>query len=818
MNPLQGTAKEKPTEEETVTRSIKQKQKETDKRKIKKTVKTITKRKIPVLAPVEKMVEPYTPQQLFDQPADISVGQLLAMNPKLRMATNKLLRKPIMRKKDEVQENKKEKMDVVEDLLAANLSRPNDNKTSALYCEASIKHIRFPLIVDSGSAGSIISLSLLKDLEMEITRASKTVMINVNGERRRPLGAVSDIPLKIHDCIIPMDAIVTDANSYSAIVGNDWLRKTKAVIDYDNNLMTIKWKGNTLEVITECQEMPHHIVSIEAPEVEEEEEEGVEEESEEDAEEENEEDVADETEEEYESESNENTQEQMFCNTQFVTQEEAQEIEESLREGSMVENNYFYQYKEIEKGTFHIGNLNDKQRQMFEDLMSKHQNLFAWESDDFGRTSAITHSIDTGSAAPIKQRFYRTSYQNQLFIKEEIQRLLKAGLIVPSSSQWTSPVVVVEKKNGKKRLCVDYRKLNNVTKKDSYPLPRIDDMLETLSGTQWFSSLDLASGFWQVELEQKDREKSTFITRFGTYEFTVMPFGLCNAPATFQRLMDTVLRDILWQFVVVYIDDINIGSKTFEEHLVHLEQVFSRLEEAGLKLSPEKCFFFKDEIPFLGHVVSRTGIHTDPEKLKVIKEFPVPRDLTQLRGFIALASYYRKFVKNFSSVVEPLNRLLKKNTPYVWGKDQHDAFERLKTCLTTPPILAYPNFEKPFILYTDASTFALGAILSQKDEFKRERVIAYASRTLHKHERNYGVTELECLAVVWAVRYFHHYLHGQRFTVITDHAALKYLLKMTNPIGKLGRWLMTLNGYDLEIINRPGKQHSNVDTLSRIKH
>ncbi|CAB5198803.1 unnamed protein product [Rhizophagus irregularis] len=234
LNPLQGTAKEKPTEEETVTRSIKQKQKETDKRKIKKTVKTITKRKIPVLAPVEKMVEPYTPQQLFDQPADISVGQLLAMNPKLRMATNKLLRKPIMRKKDEVQENKKEKMDVVEDF-------------------------------------------------------------------------------------------------------------------------------------------------IEAPEVEEEEEEGVEEESEEDAEEENEEDVADETEEEYESESNENTQEQMFCNTQFVTQEEAQEIEESLREGSMVENNYFYQYKEIEKGTFHIGNLNDKQRQMFEDLMSKHQNLFAWD-------------------------------------------------------------------------------------------------------------------------------------------------------------------------------------------------------------------------------------------------------------------------------------------------------------------------------------------------------------------------------------------------------------------------------------------------------
>src|SRR5829696_2005382 len=203
-----------------------------------------------------------------------------------------------------------------------------------------------------------------------------------------------------------------------------------------------------------------------------------------------------------------------------------------------------------------------------------------------------------------------------------------------------------------------------------------------------------------------------------------MPFGLCNAPATFQRLMDTVLRDILWQFVVVYMDNLNVGSVTFDDHLLHLEMVFARLDKAGLKLSPEKCFFFKDELPFLGHVVSRKGIHTDPEKLRVIKEFPIPRDLTQLRGFIALASYYRRFVKNFSSIVEPLNRLLKKNVPYVWGDDQHRSFEDLKTRLVIPPILAYPNFQEPFVLYTDASTFALGAILSQKDENKKEHVIA----------------------------------------------------------------------------------------------
>ena len=297
-----------------------------------------------------------------------------------------------------------------------------------------------------------------------------------------------------------------------------------------------------------------------------------------------------------------------------------------------------------------------------------------------------------------------------------------------------------------------------------------------------------------------------------------MLFGLCNAPATFQRLMDTVLRKILWHFVVVYIDDVNVGSRTFPEHLEHLKQVFDRLKNAGLKLNPEKCFFFKKQLPFLGHVVSKQGIQTDPEKIAVIRNFPVPQDVSQLRGFLGLASYYRRFIQGFSKVAEPLNRLLRKKVDYQWTKDQQIAFEKLKGCLTSSPILAYLNFEKPFIVYTDASTIAVGAILSQKDNEERERVIAYASRSLNKHERNYGITELECLAVIWAVKHFHHYLHGQKFLIVTDHAALAYLKNMVNPVGKLGRWLMTLNGYNFDIINRPGKQHSNVDFLSRLQH
>ncbi|CAB5364533.1 unnamed protein product [Rhizophagus irregularis] len=339
LDPTTGTIKDKPPEEETIVRTIKNSGKakqpirSTEAKKVE--LKKAVKKKPAVVAPIYKMVEPYTPQQFFDQKADITNGQLLAMNPKFGLTVAKQLRKPVVRTKTEEQDKKPVKKDdeipnngnvsEVEDLMqVANTAGPNDDRTSALYCEASIKYIRFPLIVDSGSAGSIISLSLLKDLDMEITKVSKTIMVNVNGERRRPLGAVTDIPLKIHECIIPMDAIVTDANSYSAIVGNDWLRKTKAVLDYNNNRMTIKWKDQVLEVTTECREMPHHITSIEIPNIEAEEE--VEDESEKEVDEE----AVEESEEEYESD-DEETQEQLFCNARYITQEKAQEIEEELK-------------------------------------------------------------------------------------------------------------------------------------------------------------------------------------------------------------------------------------------------------------------------------------------------------------------------------------------------------------------------------------------------------------------------------------------------------------------------------------------------------
>jgi hypothetical protein len=468
-----------------------------------------------------------------------------------------------------------------------------------------------------------------------------------------------------------------------------------------------------------------------------------------------------------------------------------------------------------EKKQLNVGELTEEQAAKFHGLMEQYQDLLAWTSEDLGRTNLVYHSIDTGNAKPVRQRWYRTSRAEQQFISEEIRRMLKQGLIEKSRSEWTSPVVLVRKKNGKLRFCVDYRQLNQLTKKDLYPLPRIDDMLDALGNVSWYTSLDLASGYWQVEVRPEDRDKTTFITQYGTYRFIVMPFGLCNAPATFQRLMNEVLEGILWDFVVVYLDDLNVYSATFDQHLEHLRAVFERLRSAGLKLNPEKCYFAKHELAFLGYLISAEGIHTDPAKIEKVKEFPVPRNVTQLRGFLGLASYYRRFIKDFSKIANPLNKLLRKDAPFVWAAAQQQSFDLLKTHLTQAPILAYPKFDQEFLLLTDASTLGLGAILAQKDEEEMERVVAYASRTLNKAEKNYSATELECLAVVWAIGHFHPYVHGKRFTLITDHSALRYLFNSATPTGRLARWVMKLQPYDFKIIHRAGKKHTNVDSLSR---
>lgn len=496
---------------------------------------------------------------------------------------------------------------------------------------------------------------------------------------------------------------------------------------------------------------------------------------------------------------------------------------------------------------YKIGELNEKQGKELHRLIERYKEVFVKDDDDLGKTNLAKHSIDTGDHKPIKQAAYKVNPHRKKIIEKEIEKMLKKGVIRKSNSPWSTPVTLVLKPNGKWRFCIDFRKLNDITRKDNHPLPRIDTLLEKFRESKWFSTLDMASGYWQIEMEEKDIEKTAFITHEGLYEFVVMPFGLCNAPATFQRTMQIVLGDLFYTVAPVYIDDIIVHSVTFKEHLEILEEVFRKIRNANLKLGPEKCKFCFKEIKFLGHIVGEDGIRTDPAKIEKVKTYPRPQNLTQLRGFLGLAKYYRKFIKDFAKIAKPLNDLTKgfkakpreirdgikikrkksekekkrKDETFTnkWREKEENAFELLKERLTMAPVLVYPDFEKEFILYTDASKLALGAVLHQKGDDGKEYVIAYENKTLNKAEQNYTTTELECLAVIWAIEKFDYYLEGNKFKVITDHIALKWLFNKAIPKGRIGRWIMRIQPYihNMEVIHKQGRKHQNADALSRVQ-
>ena len=491
--------------------------------------------------------------------------------------------------------------------------------------------------------------------------------------------------------------------------------------------------------------------------------------------------------------------------------------------------------EEKDKNEYRINEkLTEKQRKQLLRLLENYKDIFVKDKNELGKCGIVKHRIDTGDTKPIKQRAYRASGENKKLIEEEVKKMLEKGVIEKSTSPWASPIVIVPKKSGEKRFCIDLRKVNKITKRDEHPLPRIDDMLDTFNGSEWFTTLDLASGYWQIEMDERDKEKTAFITHEGLYQWKVMPFGLTNAPATFQRMMQEVLGELFYTRAPAYIDDVNVHSKIFEEHLKDLEEVFKRLRKAGLKLRMDKCKFCFGEIEFLGYIIGKNGIKTDEKKLEKIKNYPRPTTITELKGFLGLASYYRRFIKDFSKIAKSLNDLMKginyekgikqKNQnkwidiTKEWKEKQEESFQILKERLCTAPVLVYPDFEKEFILYTDASGYALGAVLSQIGKDGKEQVVYYASKTLTDAERNYSTTELECYAVVWAVEKFHYYLDGKKFKVITDHYALKWLEKNALK-GWRARWILRLQPYlrDMEIIYKEGKRHKNADALSRIK-
>lgn len=467
-----------------------------------------------------------------------------------------------------------------------------------------------------------------------------------------------------------------------------------------------------------------------------------------------------------------------------------------------------------------------EQQSQLDALLKKWQQVFSVHEEDYGRTGIVQHQIPTGNAAPIRERYRPVPPTLYKEIRTLLQGMLDGGVVRESCSPWAAPIVLVQKKDGAWRFCVDYRKLNAVTHKDAYPLPRIEASLTSLTQAEWYSTLDLASGYWQVEVDPKDREKTAFTTPFGLYEFERMPFGLCNAPATFQRLMQRCLGGQVSESLLIYLDDVIVYSVDFMTHLSHLEAVFEALWKYGLKLRPEKCQLFQRQVKFLGHLVSAEGVAPDPQKVAAVHDWEPPTTVRQVRSFLGFVGYYRRFINGFSKIARPLNELLLgtghrrgRSSPSInWTPECEAAFQCLKQELLQAPILAYADFSSPFVLYIDASSGGLGAVLAQQ-QGGLERVIAYASRSLHPAERNdanYSSFKLELLALKWAVaEKFKDYLWGVKFIVYTDNNPLVHL--QTAKLGAVEqRWAAQLANYEYEIKHRPGRENINADVLSRL--
>lgn len=460
--------------------------------------------------------------------------------------------------------------------------------------------------------------------------------------------------------------------------------------------------------------------------------------------------------------------------------------------------------------------LDEVQRSQLSSVLGRYVHLFPTPGTTLtGHTDAVQHEINTGRERPIRCAPRRMTATKIAAEEKCVKDMLAGGQIEHSDSPWSAPVVLVTKKDGGTRFCVDYRRLNNITVKDAYPLPRIDDTLDMLAGKQWFSTLDLASGYWQIALSDDARQKTAFATHSGLFQFRVMPFGLCNAPATFERLMDRVLQGLRWSRCLVYLDDIISFGQSFDSALDNLVLIFERLQAYGLQLKASKCHLFRTSVPFLGHVVGRDGLHCDPSKIEDVKSWPIPDCLKSTRQFLGFVGYYRRFIKQFADRAAPLVALTGKDVPFIWTSDCMDSFNSLRQALICAPVLAFPTEAGEYILDTDASNYGIGGVLSQLQNGE-ERVIAYCSRALRPSQRRYCTTKREMLGVVVMCTQFRSYLRGLKFTLRTDHKSLVWLHRFKDTEGMLSRWMHLLQQFNFVIVHRAGQDHGNADGLSRV--
>ena len=460
----------------------------------------------------------------------------------------------------------------------------------------------------------------------------------------------------------------------------------------------------------------------------------------------------------------------------------------------------------------HAGEVNDQ----FSALLQKHRTVFG-SSDHLRAASLPPLEIHTIPGKVVHKKPYRVPLNKREIIEEEVAKMLRLGVIRPSSSEFASPITLVPKKDGTTRFCVDYRALNSITVKDRYPLPLIQSILDSLAGSTTFSTIDLRTGFWQLPVHPDSVKKTAFVCHLGQYEFLRMPFGLSNAPAFYQRAMNTVLAPYLGKIAMVYLDDIIVFSKSPEEHQHHLDIILQALYEAGLTLKESKCHFGLPQLDLLGYVISGEGISAQPAKTAAIENLPPPQDISALRSFLGMCSYYRQLVPNYADFAEPLHALTRKGQVWHWNQKHQRAFDALKAALVSSAVMAYPQTDRPYILYTDASDYALGAILVQEDNNGIERPIQYVSKQLNARERKWATIEREAYAVVHALRSLRVYLLGSDFVVYTDHKPLLSFFVGEVANTRIQRWSILLSEFNATIRYRPGKNNVRADMLSRIR-
>ncbi|GJV34172.1 putative nucleotidyltransferase, ribonuclease H [Tanacetum coccineum] len=413
-------------------------------------------------------------------------------------------------------------------------------------------------------------------------------------------------------------------------------------------------------------------------------------------------------------------------------------------------------------------------------------------------------------AAPVARAPYRLAPAEMKELAEQLKELSDKGFIRPSSSPWGATILFVKKKDGSFRMCIDYRELNKLTVKNHYPLPRIDDLFDQLQGSSIYSKIDLRSGYHQLRVREEDIPKTAFRTRYGHYEFQVMPFGLTNVPAVFMDLMNRMCKPYLDKFVIVFIDDILIYSRNEKEYEEYLKTILEMLKKEELYAKFSMCEFWINTVNFLGHVIDSSGIHVDPAKIEAVKNWASPTTPSEIRQFLGLAGYYRRFIEGFSKISKPMTELMQKNQKFDWGEEQEEAFQLLKQKLCVVPILALPEGSDNFVVYCDASIKGLGAVLMQ-----RMKVFAYASRQLKIHERNYTTHDLELGAVVFVLKISRHYLYGTKCVVFTDHKSLQHILNQKELNMRQRQWIELLSDYDCKICYQRGKANVVADALSR---